>query len=367
MLAVVGDVLTVSDKGLDENNPVDVLFEQTPVIARKHGVDPVKLAYKINGVRTGKRGQVKVQLALPNRGQMIALLHSEVVPWLKAINTKSHQKDIFKPSDKKFDFSITYDPAQTSTIGSYTNYDVAPSKEVNPLYKALKAKTGQLEGAHERAFKLLVACDGDCGLFRSDASMASMGGTFTDRQVVDHFLTKHSSIDGVLLIGVEEKRDFFSTQTNRRLRFDLRVRASIDPKRLASPYAELDELIRSALIHFPEPHLAPYNAARRCLEEETRHRAQGRYRLTSGGVGSMSVSISARDLMQLLSGKLSQEDFCKAYRFDVQHVNPFALALSQGRLIQRASLATLDGDDDLVIFEFGEIDPAIAPFFMPRD
>jgi len=81
----------------------------------------------------------------------------------------------------------------------------------------------------------------------------------------------------------------------------------------------------------------------------------------------MSVSISARDLMQLLSGKLSQEDFCKAYRFDVQHVNPFALALSQGRLIQRASLATLDGDDDLVIFEFGEIDPAIAPFFMPRD
>lgn len=366
-LAVVGDILTVSDKGLDENNPVDAIFELAPVIARKHGVDPVKLAYRINGERTGKRGQVKVQLALPNRGQMIALLHSEVVPWLKAINTKPHQKDTFKPSDKKFDFSITYDPAQTSTMASYTSYDVAPSKEVNPLYKALKAKTGQLEGAHEGAFKLLVACDGDCGLFRSNASMASMGGTFTDRQVVDHFLTKHSSIDGVLLIGVEEKRDFFSSRTDRRLRFDLRVRASIDLKRLTSPYAELDELIRSALIHFPEPHLAPYNAARRCLDQETRHRAQCRYRLTTRGVGSMSVSISSRDLMLLLSGKLSQEDFCKAYRFDAQQVNPFALALSQGRLIQRASLSKSDGDDDLVTFEFGEIDPALAPFFMPTD
>ncbi|QWN15986.1 hypothetical protein DGN02_09130 [Xanthomonas citri] len=156
-LLVVGDILTVSDKGLDENNPVDVLFEHTPVIARKHGVDPVKLAYKINGRPTGKRGQVKVQLALPNRGQMIALLHSEVVPWIKAINTNPHQKDTFKPLDENLDFSITYDPAQTSTMGSYTSYDVAPSKEVNPLYKALKAKTEQLEGVTEGAFKFLVA------------------------------------------------------------------------------------------------------------------------------------------------------------------------------------------------------------------
>lgn len=366
-LVVVGDVLAVSDRGLDEMNPVDVLFEQTPVIARKHGVDPVKLAYKVNSVRTGKRGRVKVQLALPNRGRMIALLHSEVVPWLKAINAKPHQKGIFNPSDKKFDFSITYDPAQTATIGSYTSYDVAPSREVNPLYKALKAKTGQLEGAQEGAFRLLIACDGDCGLFRTSASMASMGGTFTDQQIVDHFLIKHSSIDGVLLIGVEERRDVLSAHTTRSLRLDLRLRASIDPERLESPRAEFVELIRGALIHFPEPRLAPYNAARRCLEQETRHRARGRYRVTSGGVGSMSVSISSRDLMQLLSGNLSQEDFCKAYGFDTRSVNPFALALSQGRLIQRASLSKLDEDDDLVTFEFGQTDPAIAPFFTPMD
>jgi len=366
-LAVIGDVLTVSDKGLDESNPVDVLFEQAPVIARKHGVDPDKLAYKINGGRTGKRGQVKVQLALPNRGQMIALLHSEIVPWLKSIATKPHQPRLFKPSDSKFDFSITYDPAQTNTMASYTSYDVAPSKEVNPLYKALKAKTGQLEGAHEGAFKLLVACDGDCGLFRSNASMASLGGTFTDRQVVDHFLTKHSSIDGVLLIGVEESRDFLSTETDRKLRLDLRVRGPIDPRCLTSPYAELDELIRSALTNFPKPNLAPYNAARRCLDQETGRAPQVRYCYSTGEAGIMSVSISSRDLMQLLSGELSQEEFCKAYRFDGQRVNPFALAVSQGRLIQSASLSKLDDDDDLVTFEFGEIDPAVAPFFVPVD
>ncbi|MEA5666595.1 hypothetical protein VA603_03475 [Stenotrophomonas sp. MH1] len=366
-LVVVGDVLAVSDRGLDEMNPVDVLFEQTPVIARKHGVDPVKLAYRINGGPTGKRGQVKIQLALPNRGQMIALLHSEVVPWLKAINSKPHEHALFKPSNKKCDFSITYDPVQTTTMGSYTSYDVAPSKEVNPLYKALKAKTGQLEGAHEGAFKLLVACDGDCGLFRSNVSMASMGGTFTGRQVVDHFLTKHSSIDGVLLIGVEEKREVMSIHTTRMLRYDLIVRASIDPRRLTSPHAELDELVRRALIHFPEPRQAPYNAARRCLEQENSQRAQGRFRLVSRGAGSMSVSISSRDLMQLLSGNLSQEDFCRAYGFHNKDVNPFALALSQGRLIQRASLSKLDEDDDLVTFEFGQTDPAIAPFFTPMD
>ena len=194
-----------------------------------------------------------------------------------------------------------------------------------------------------------------------------MGGTFTGRQVVDHFLTKHSSIDGVLLIGVEEKRDFFSGRTDRKLRFDLRVRTSIDLKRLIYPYAEVDELIRSASINFPEPHLAPYNAARRCLDQEAKHRVQGRYRLTTSGVGGMSVGISSRDLMQLLSGELSQEEFCKAYQFDGRHVNPFALAVSQGRLIQSASLSKLHDDDDLVTFEFGEIDPAVAPFFVPVD
>lgn len=81
----------------------------------------------------------------------------------------------------------------------------------------------------------------------------------------------------------------------------------------------------------------------------------------------MRVSISSRDLMQLLSGELSQEEFCKAYRFDGQHVNPFALAVSHGRLIQSASLSKLDDDDDLVTFEFNEIDRAVAPFFVPVD
>ncbi|KAG1271510.1 hypothetical protein G6F64_015588 [Rhizopus arrhizus] len=71
--------------------------------------------------------------------------------------------------------------------------------------------------------------------------------------------------------------------------------------------------------------------------------------------------------MQLLSGELSQEEFCKAYQFDGRHVNPFALAVSQGRLIQSASLSKLHDDDDLVTFEFGEIDPAVAPFFVPVD
>ncbi|NYZ61803.1 hypothetical protein [Luteimonas deserti] len=164
--------------------------------------------------------------------------------------------------------------------------------------------------------------------------MSSLGGTFTDRQIVDHFLTKHSSIDGVLLICVDEKHEFFTGQTTRSLRFDLRARGVVDPRRLTSPHAELDQLVRGALKYFPEARLAPYNAARLCLGAESDKRCQGRYRVISKGIDSMSVSVSSRDLIRLLAGDLSQEDFLKTYQWGDGQSNPFALALAQGRSIQ---------------------------------
>ena len=82
------------------------------------------------------------------------------------------------------------------------------------------------------------------------------------------------------------------------------------------------------------------------------------------GTESMTVSISARGLMELLAGVVSHADFIKAHPWE-EGRNYFADALSAGRPIVSMIVEENPGaDDDFVTIEFGEIDAAIAPFFL---
>lgn len=84
------------------------------------------------------------------------------------------------------------------------------------------------------------------------------------------------------------------------------------------------------------------------------------------------VKISARALLGLLAGTVSQADFFKAHGFieseDTRHaINVFQRAVKSSRLISNVSIETgRSADDDWIIFEFGEPDPAVLPFAIPR-
>lgn len=78
------------------------------------------------------------------------------------------------------------------------------------------------------------------------------------------------------------------------------------------------------------------------------------------------VKISAITILQLLAGQLDYATFEKTYQFDGKIGNPFARALDSRRVIAHCSIEqTPDEDDDWLTFEFGEPDPAIAPFKLP--
>jgi hypothetical protein len=82
------------------------------------------------------------------------------------------------------------------------------------------------------------------------------------------------------------------------------------------------------------------------------------------------VKISARALLGLLAGTVSQADFFKAHGFiesTRNTINAFQRAVKSGRLISNVSIeAGGFADDDWIIFEFGEPDPAVLPFALPR-
>ena len=107
----------------------------------------------------------------------------------------------------------------------------------------------------------------------------------------------------------------------------------------------------------PPPQSSPGHAIARLKSDRS---MQGEYfgRLTMGG----SVKMSARMLLELLSGSRTIEQFLQEYRMEPGH-NPFSRALAEGRLISKIIIERQrDKDDDCAIVEFGDPDPAIVPF-----
>ena len=75
-----------------------------------------------------------------------------------------------------------------------------------------------------------------------------------------------------------------------------------------------------------------------------------------------NVKMSVRSLQELLAGKKSVADFEQEFRMTARE-NPFRMMLERGRMISSIKIEHLpEEDDDVATIEFGEVDPAIAPF-----
>ena len=75
------------------------------------------------------------------------------------------------------------------------------------------------------------------------------------------------------------------------------------------------------------------------------------------------VEMSAVDLLRILAGELSVEDFCHEFGLDL---NPFKNALMKFQTIRSVRLEPVaNRDDDKIVIEFSTYDAAIGPFKSP--
>jgi hypothetical protein len=75
------------------------------------------------------------------------------------------------------------------------------------------------------------------------------------------------------------------------------------------------------------------------------------------------VEMSGVQLLRILSGEISMEEFCRNYRFPT---NPFKKFLMESRTIKSVRVETIPGlDDEKVTIEFGPRDAAVGPFIVP--
>lgn len=361
-LVVVGDVVTVSDAGLEEQNPIRVLFEEGPRIARRVGLDPCHLSYRVDGDWTGRHGDQRVKLQLPDKGRLIDLMNSPVKAWMVSIQSQGLTKDTYKYDRDGNKFTIEYDQKQQYHSGSYTSYNVAASLEKNPLYKALKAKRDQLDGAAAGLIRLIIVCDGDCAVLGA-GPLSTGHSNYSAKQIASHFLNKSKAIDAVLLVTVDAVRTSFMSQTEYKLRFDLEVAEKVVTGGVMSKKTKLlNQLLRQAAHQIPAPYQMPINAARRCRDSEVSRSQNGAYKMESN-----RFSISARGLLDLLSGAISSEKYHAEQPWEEGRIgNIFKIMKEQGRSISSVKIEPMKAaDDDWITFEFGEPDPAASPFTTP--
>jgi hypothetical protein len=99
-----------------------------------------------------------------------------------------------------------------------------------------------------------------------------------------------------------------------------------------------------------------------------RHAKEGISRYVGWKMEGRKIEISARALLLLLAGQISQERFLKDHRLipteeDKAGFNMFEKFYREGRLFEKANIRkAAEEDDDAIVFEFGDPDPAISRF-----
>lgn len=363
-LTIIGDITTISDDGLEDQNPFKFVSKEIARLASKFGLNPGSFWIEVRGKTVGKPHKSKMRLLLPEKASLNIFIKNDLEPWIHRVKQDSSAKSKFEPIGDSIDLRIIYDPNWENGGGSYTSYTVATSKAINPLFSALKGKIKQLNGAPDDAIRIIFACDGGCDLIRHGINGKSHY-TFNSREIAEDFLRQNSSIDFVLLSTISENHHPFGLPTKYHMSYEL-VCAPIDSRSHRVTTESIDTLtdaLNAALPSIPQPLRPAYHSAALLKQAGVGHDRLGGYSMQGN-----KITISSRGLIKLLSGEISVEEFNKAHRWDDSgiHQNPFARHLDSGLMISKIEVECgNDKDDDEITFTIDKWDPANSSFATP--
>ncbi|NTF55041.1 hypothetical protein G6K93_16010 [Agrobacterium rhizogenes] len=355
----VADVTSVSDEGLDDQNPHAELAKLIEKAKAKLRLPIGGLELRVHSRQEkSSRGSRRI-LKLPPRKQLVGFVDQEVLPKLREQLDAGAKVLRLSVDDDDVGIEIVIDPTRSpiSTYG-FAAYDVPTIKDRNPLYNALKSKAGQLRSAPGVAGVILG--DADCAAL---AERQPTQQSVSAEDIAKELLRQYSSLDFVLLLSVgEDRRPFFPPTEPRR-----HVHAHLMVQDGSTIRESLSCVFRAMIEEFPQPVNMPANGALRAREQHYEMGYHGGNRLSGP-----KIRLSSRELVEVLAGLRTLDDN-GARNVDAARRLPsrpsdtaaaFSRQLSMGRLPIRINLEKTDenDNDDWVEFEFGDPDPAIAPF-----
>lgn len=369
----LADITTIARRP----NPYDTLHEDFIRILGERGLQRNFFNLHVGSqYEAGYRGGIRVQLKVPGRGRFKELIFNHNFDkFLSHISQNPDEPHRYEINTHEVEVTIEYNPTQTGPSGTtYLNPDYTTERSLthNRLHRALERKAYQLKRTNFEGPRGIIVCDSDNSLL---SRVSSAGLSHTTDEIVHSFLRDDEAVSFVLLVGVHylwtdceyipyEARD----KERYRIACYLYKGHEFDSARYVQGIAQLLPGV------LPNPLQSPCNAIHwlkgRWPNEGMSFR--GGYEMKFGSNKVNSIKIPARALLELLSGKVSQEEFLELHDFTRPGLpegttrNPFRLALGNFQLFNKISLEKSESkDDDWIIFEFGEPDPAIAPFREP--
>ncbi|WP_203311303.1 hypothetical protein [Sphingomonas beigongshangi] len=355
-LAFTADVTCVSDDGLDEANPFQLLGQEIEAAKTRLGMPPggadLRVLDRTERVRAGERRSLR----LPPRKRIREFVAEAIVPRLREQMRAGATTFHVEIDDERAGLVLSIDPARGRySSGGHATYDVPASLTSNPLWKALRKKADQLRGAP--GITGIVVGDGDCAALRELPTRRSDKGP---GDIATELLRQCTSVDFVLLLSVAEESYRFG-----RAGSPTRHVAPLLIARDRGLGVRLEDLFGKMIDAMPRPVMMPVNAALRAREDDYDLGHHGGYGMNGG-----KIRIGSREFTEILAGlRTIRDDGAKHVRAEgtgggrPNVVEAVVLAnLRQGRLPRSISVVQTDeNDDDWIEIEFGDPDPAISP------
>lgn len=338
----VADITTVSDDGLDKNNPQHLFMQELHRILKKYNLDGKGFSYRINGQK-----KKNYKLKLENYS---SILNGNFVNFLKnKVLTDLSSSHTFTADSKGLSITISYIPNQRYLTGSHPSYTATYTVKNNPVYNGLKTKSDQLRELDYNGPKGIIICDGSCSLLKNTNKSA---GSYTGKEVIQDFLNNTNTIDFVITVVPyyqSKKQAYTKTQLY------------LNPQKAVPIADELNQYLSYVNKYLPLPISNVQNARYRLLDDVKDYMRNSFF----GGLEmtSSTIKISSRAIIGVLAGQIKLERFIEDTFGDLP--NFFELNLQKGNLFKNIRIEKHpDSDDDYIVFECAH-DPAISPFIEP--
>ncbi|MDQ3816190.1 MAG: hypothetical protein M3362_00700 [Acidobacteriota bacterium] len=353
------DITAISDKGFDGHNPFDAFQDELMRRVGERGLRQNAFNVKVDGNhQLLYRGGEKPKLSLPPISKFgEKIFNDRFNDFLDQIVRSPGQLREFRVFDVQdhIDLAVAYDPHQRYSHSMYLVYRKITHLTENVVYERLSEKRAQLLDSGFKGPLGIILCDGGFDAFHSNTDSTS----YSPDKVIRHFLLQHEDIDFVLVCTIKQNetqpvfrcwsRDFFDD------------------------HAELLVCINQLIDVFPEVESDAVNAINHLRGSSP---ALGNSHFGGHEVGwgrsKMRITISARAVLELLAGKLSQQEFFERHGFIPSefkigpYINPFNSGLDKGLTFSQVGFEKSETeDDDWIVFELSGPDPAISPFVAP--
>lgn len=356
----IADITTVSDRGYEAENPQAAFTKELLKIIRKYKLQPNSFSVEIGGESEGPYRNRKMKLKLPAKGQLKNIFDNKFYDFMRTIAQKPHLYCSHDIETDSIEVVINYDPNQRDGFFShFPAYNIACSLEKNPMYNALKDKANQLKKVSYNGSIAIILCNGGCRLFKD---RGIRGSNYNARDIIQHFLNKHSSISFILTFCIERSYNWFKPMGDPQLKIQLYTNSV---KNIGN---DLLSYMNKLIQVLPKPVNDAGNALNhlRSLKRNVGLSFYGGLKMTNN-----TISISSRALHELLAGRVTQKRFLEDHRLvptqtHTDDKNFFELRLREGRMIEEIKVERSKiEDDDWLVIKFSDPDPAISQLKIP--